>query len=211
MKDLIALSTEITRFDADEFARPDNCFQPTYTWIWNAPIDREGIRTRLNEMAAAGIRGTYILPEPPQFRPTSMKTFLAPPYLSYEFMELVRYALEYALSLDMVVWMYDEGGWPSGSACGQVARMDPSLRRKRVFTRDIALRAGDTYQMGDQALAGFDADGLRVRDGALAQTDTCITEYFVDYEDAYNGYGVDPFEEGLGETFVRSTHERYAQ
>lgn len=209
MRNLIALSTETTAFDIRSFEAPDSCFYPTYTWIWNAPVDKAGIRRQLDEMLEAGIRGVYILPEPPTFRPGSMKTTLTPPYLSDAFMELVQTALEYAVSLDMAVWMYDEGGWPSGSACGQVVKMDPSLARKGLASRQVSLPAHQAYMPQEGVLAAFAEDGRRVLDGDVATRARTLTVYEVRMENAYNGFGVDPFEKDLGETFVRSTHERY--
>lgn len=38
------------------------------------------------------------------------------PYLSEEFMELVRYAHEKANQLGMLTWLYDEDRFPSGAA-----------------------------------------------------------------------------------------------
>ena len=39
-------------------------FHPAYTWLWNSTITREGIRTQLQEMYAAGIRAFYVIGEP---------------------------------------------------------------------------------------------------------------------------------------------------
>ena len=208
MKTLVERTTQITAFDEGEFRAPDVVFQPIYTWIWNAPLARGEIGRQLEDMAAAGIRSCYILPEPPEFRPGSMVTTLSPEYLSDEFMELVSFALHRALELGIAVWMYDEGGWPSGAACGKVRETDPSLARKGLAAGESMLAAHTPYAPGDSVLAAFETQtGVRLRAGETRETDTPITEYYVRYE---FGYGVDPFEEGLGEAFVRSTHERYA-
>ena len=44
------------------------------------------------------------------------------PYLSEEFMELVRYAHEKANQLGMLTWLYDEDRFPSGAAGGKVTK-----------------------------------------------------------------------------------------
>ena len=114
-------------FCQDAFAHVPACFAVMYGWVWDTRITKDGIREKIDTMIKNGIRGFYILPEPAEFRPASMITRLDPPYLSKEFFELVRYAVEYAEKNGMYCWLYDEGGWPSGSACG---RMEPDWHKK---------------------------------------------------------------------------------
>ena len=48
------------------------------------------------------------------------RTGLETPYLSDEFMELVKYADEQAREKGMLCWLYDEDRYPSGAAGGMV-------------------------------------------------------------------------------------------
>lgn len=77
-------------------------------------------------MLDMGIRGTYILPEPKKFCPTSVITEMKPEYLTDEFFELVRYAVLYADSIGISAWLYDVGGLPVGkgmrSCCESASR-----------------------------------------------------------------------------------------
>ncbi len=107
-------------FTQAQFAQVPSCFATTYGWVWDTVITKDGIRDKIDTMVKNGIRAFYILPEPTEFRPATMVTRLSPPYLSPDFFALVRFAVSYAESLGMYCWMYDEGGWPSGSACGRV-------------------------------------------------------------------------------------------
>ena len=70
--------------------------QPAHTWLWNTEITKEGIRKRIDEMHAAGIRAFYVIGEPKNFRPTLRRTHLSPAYLSPEYLELLYYAFSYA-------------------------------------------------------------------------------------------------------------------
>ena len=92
-------------------------------------VGSEGGQRRLDEQLAEmqrlGIRAFYILPEPKNFRPDSMPTNLSPDYLSEEFFELCAYAIDKGTSQGMKCWIYDEGGWPSGGACGKVVKDRP--------------------------------------------------------------------------------------
>ena len=107
------------KFDIESFNSPDVSYAPVYVWVWNDICTREIIDVQLAEMQNLGIRAFYILPEPKNFRPASMPTNLTPDYLTSEYFELCVYAVEKGKLLGMNCWIYDEGGWPSGSACGK--------------------------------------------------------------------------------------------
>ncbi len=113
------------KFDINSFITPGVSCAPVYIWVWNDICTREIIDTQLAEMQNFGIRAFYILPEPKEFRPDSMPTNLEPDYLSDEYFELCAYTFEKAKALGMLCWIYDEGGWPSGGACGKVVKDHP--------------------------------------------------------------------------------------
>ena len=113
------------KFDTNKFMSPDVANAPVYIWVWNDICTCEIIDEQLAEMQRLGIRDFYTLPEPKEFRPDSMPTNLSPEYLSEEFFELCAYAIDKGTSLGMNCWIYDEGGWPSGSACGKVVKDHP--------------------------------------------------------------------------------------
>ena len=113
------------KFNLNSFISPDVSYAPVYIWVWNDICTREIIDEQLAEMQRLGIRAFYILPEPKDFRPDSMPTNLSPDYLSEEFFELCAYAIDKGTSQGMKCWIYDEGGWPSGGACGNVVKDHP--------------------------------------------------------------------------------------
>ena len=113
--------------DTRALASPPGDFWPAYSWFWNDRITEEGILEQLSTFERRGIRVFYIIPEPREFRPKTMPTQLEPDYLSDDYLRLVRFAVEHAAEMGMRAWLYDEGGWPSGSANGLVVARDPSL------------------------------------------------------------------------------------
>ena len=113
------------KFELNSFDSPDISYAPVYIWVWNDICTREIIDEQIAEMQRLGIRAFYILPEPKEFRPDSMPTNLSPDYLSEEYFELCAYAINKGTLLGMNCWIYDEGGWPSGSACGKVVKDHP--------------------------------------------------------------------------------------
>lgn len=112
-------------FNISSFLAPDVSCAPVYIWVWNDVCTKEMIDTQLHEMQHLGIRAFYILPEPKNFRPDSMPTNLTPDYLTDEFFALCEYAIKQGKARGMNCWIYDEGGWPSGSACGKVTEDHP--------------------------------------------------------------------------------------
>ncbi|MBR6740088.1 MAG: hypothetical protein IKM04_03380 [Clostridia bacterium] len=194
-------------FETELFKEPDNCLYPVFFWLWNARITREGIVSQLDDMCRADIRGFSVIPEPPTFRPTSMVTELDPPYLSDEFMELIRFTAEQASERGMVMWLYDEGGWPSGGAGGLVCQKDPALARKILHTRTLTLPAGEVYDLPSDAVAAFIGDERIPPTHSSGKNET-VTEYF---RCTISDYFSDVTEPRTVSAFIELTHERYKQ
>ncbi len=132
-------------FNINSFLTPDVSCAPVYVWVWNDVCTKEAIDTQLNEMQNLGIRAFYILPEPKDFRPGSMPTNLAPDYLTDEFFELCEYAIKQGKALGMNCWIYDEGGWPSGSACGKVTKAHPEFAVENSKYPDLLNKKATEY------------------------------------------------------------------
>ncbi len=199
------IKRENAGFCADMFTAPPTALYPAYSWGWNGPLTKEEIRRQLDECHSKNIKVIYILPEPKNFRPHTSPTYMEPEYLTEEWFGMFRYTVEYATGLGMEIWLYDEGGWPSGSACGRVVETKPFLGRKVVKMRT----ASSPYVPGEGALAAF-ADGKRIAPGG--ETDAPLTEYYVEimteasmYEPAYPNL----LEAETTETFIETTHEGY--
>ena len=132
-------------FNINNFLTPDVSCAPVYIWVWNDVCTKKIIDTQLNEMQNLGIRAFYILPEPKDFRPGSMPTNLTPDYLTDDFFELSDYAIKQGKILGMNCWIYDEGGWPSGSACGKVTKSHPEFSVKNSGYPDLLNKKATEY------------------------------------------------------------------
>ena len=132
-------------FNMNSFLTPDVSCAPVYVWVWNDVCTKEIIDNQLNEMQNLGIRAFYILPEPKDFRPGSMPTNLTPDYLTDEFFELCNYAIKQGKTLGMNCWIYDEGGWPSGSACGKVTKSHPEFSVENSRYPDLLNKKATEY------------------------------------------------------------------
>ena len=190
-------------FDEARFSNPPSLLYPVYAWVWNAPITKAGIDKRLEDFKQAGIRGIYVLPLPVNFRPQNAKTELNPPYLSKEYFELVRYAYTKAEDMGLALWLYDEGGWPSGGACGEVVKAYPDGMVKRLSRRIV--NTDGAYHKGDDAIAAFIGD-KRIKDG-----DDCrenVYEFYISREQPTPNQ-VNLLDEKTIDTFINLTHEGY--
>lgn len=198
-------------FDINSFRSPDVFRSPVYVWVWNDVCTRETIENQLAEMQNLGIRAFYILPEPKNFRPDSMPTDLTPEYLSDEFFELCAYAVQKANELGMLCWLYDEGGWPSGGACGKVLNDHPEYAKETLEAIERTFSAGDVYKKSTpDTLAAFLNNREMIEEGYEFISDVVVTEYATKKEISGNTDYPDLLNKAATEYFIEITHEKYA-
>ena len=114
------------------FADPPAEFRSAPLWVWNDRVTKEQVETQLADFKAHGIGGVFIHPRPG----------LITPYLSEEWLDLWRHAVEVGKGLGMKVWIYDENSYPSGFAGGHVpAEMPDSIGKGLRLTRSAAIPA----------------------------------------------------------------------
>ncbi len=198
-------------FDSKEFMNPGNDYRMTYSWCWDVELSREEIRRQIDDMADGGILNVYVLPEPPEFRPDFAPTTLSPAYLSDEFMEMVRYSVEYGLTKGVHFWLYDEGGWPSGSANGLTCKDRPDLVGRILKRKTRTLQAGEAYVPCEDAVAAFDAENCRLPEDYIAKNEEEICEYYTFVPRYFNNLYPDLLNPEATERFIEVTHERYRE
>ena len=195
------------KFDKELLKNPPLECEVTYSWLWNAPITREGIDERLEGFLEAGIKSLYILPLPKDFRPETLRTFLDPEYLTPEFWEIVEYAMRKCVEIGIKPWIYDEGGWPSGAAGRRTEMEYPDAPVKFLARREITLKAGEGYTPCEEFIALFDKK-TRLSCDFVAEKDVTLTEYYVGH-DGPNPYFIDFTDPKVTETFIGNTYEGY--
>lgn len=198
-------------FSAEAFRSPGQDFVPVYGWVWNGPLTEEKIDAQIAEMQRLGIRAFYIIPEPQSFRPAIMPTRLEPDYLTPAYFRYYRHAMDRARECGMTCWLYDEGGWPSGGACGKVLFEYPEYVRRSLRHSTRQYKAGDRYRAGTEAEAAF-ADGCLLEDGHVFSTDTTVAMY-TSHASAWEAPGIPDYPDltvkGATQAFLRMTHEQY--
>ena len=131
--------------EPSEFKTPPTKFRPDPLWFWNnTDITKEGIDAQMpGFLEKCGYGGLAILPFGPN---------LTPKYLTEEYFERYKYAVEKAAELGLTLSLYDEYGFPSGS--GGAINADgvprfrnrfPNLTMKRLDRIEEETRGGATY------------------------------------------------------------------
>lgn len=134
---------------AQGFEAPPAFYRPAMFWAWNADPTPQVMREQLRDMQRAGVGAVVVMPMPANFRQRDFFDGMHIPYLSDEFFHLVRVTAEECRALGLKLWIYDEGGWPSGIAAGLVTEGHPEFRGK------VLKREGDGFAV---AYEGYPTD-----------------------------------------------------
>lgn len=115
---------------AEEFYNPPAKYRIKPFWFWNGEITKEEIRYQIEEMADKGLGGIYIC----------ARQGMTVPYLSEEWLELVKYACEEAKRQGLEAWLYDEYPYPSGMSGGEVLLEHPEAEHKLLRHRTLLVK-----------------------------------------------------------------------
>ena len=102
-----------------EFLSPGKEYTPGPFWFWNDLLTPDEIRRQIADFVEKGIMGFVIHPRiglPPELE------FLSPRYL-----DLMAVAIAEAERRGMIVFLYDEAMYPSGSAHGPSGGRKPGV------------------------------------------------------------------------------------
>lgn len=108
------------------FKNPTKEYRGAPFWAWNGKLDKQVLLLQIEQMKRMGMGGFHI----------HVRTGMSSPYLTGEFMDFVKTCIAKAKEEDMLVWLYDEDRWPSGTAGGLITRQHPEYAVKNLlFTR----------------------------------------------------------------------------
>ncbi len=108
-----------------EFKSPPDEFTPIPFWFWNDRLEKEEILRQMTDFRAKGVMGAVIHPRIGLPREIG--------YLSETYLDLVEVAVDEAAATGMVIYLYDEGMYPSGSAHGLVVKDHPDLASRGLM------------------------------------------------------------------------------
>ncbi|MDZ7261683.1 MAG: glycosyl hydrolase [candidate division KSB1 bacterium] len=120
---------------AANFKTPPPEYSLTFYWGWNDTVTAEVIARDLDAFKE---RNVHIVTIEPGYR-------MKDPYLSPNWFETVRLAVELARQRNMRVWLVDEGKYPSGFAGGKFSTERPDLRMQALVVAErIEVASGET-------------------------------------------------------------------
>lgn len=163
-------------------------YAPVPFWSWNNSLDREELLRQIDDMKAVGCGGFII----------HARTGLRTEYLSEEWFYLTETCLEAARERGMQVWIYDENGWPSGFAGGEL------LKEEKYLAQYLELTVESCFH--SEAFAVFAEAGGEYRRIMTAQKGVSV--YYTVYR-RYSPSNTNILNPEVVERFIAITHEEY--
>lgn len=205
------------------FQNPTKEYRGTPFWSWNTKMNNDHIDHTLSELKEMGMGGAHI----------HCRTGMDLPYLSDEFMDMVKYSHDTANELDMLTWLYDEDRWPSGFGGGIVTKEEKYRMRFLVFSpaplpekEDVdkvtleasakAVRSGNRKFLGKYAVSldqGFLKDYKYIEKSV--KVDSGYDEWYAYLEISGNSAWfnnqayLNTMDKAAVERFIEVTHETY--
>lgn len=142
----VSVTPTLARIDLMDGFMPGHEYSLLPFWFWNDRLQAEKLVGQIDDFAQHGVYGFIIHPRMGLPRTTR--------FLSDEMLWMMRVAIEEAARRDMKVVLYDEGMYPSGSACGQVVAADPAFAC-RCLDRVISSSHSATLPAGANLIASF--------------------------------------------------------
>ena len=113
-----------SRLSDELFRHPTSEYRAAPFWAWNCKLEKDELLRQLDVLRQMGMGGAHM----------HVRTGMGTPYLSDEFMSLIRACTDKCKDEKMLAWLYDEDRWPSGAAGGIVTREEMYRARHLLFT-----------------------------------------------------------------------------
>ena len=162
------------------FRNPTSEYRGTPFWAWNCKLEKDELCRQIDVFKEMGLGGFHM----------HVRTGMATPYLSDEYMDIVKCCVEKAKSENMLAWLYDEDRWPSGAAGGFVTKNPEFRSRYLLFTNCSYEENNDTQVDTDSRAAG----GRTCNGDLLAVYDVVLDNN--GFLDSYKRIGKDDVAEG---------------
>lgn len=126
----------------NRLANPPREFSVLPFWFWNDALSEAELLRQIADFDAHGVYGFVIHPRVGLPRDVG--------WMSDAYLRFCQIAVAEAKRRDMKVILYDEGMYPSGSSCGQVVAIDPTLACRGLELRAQGAPLGpDEHRVAD--------------------------------------------------------------
>ncbi|MFS0726659.1 glycosyl hydrolase [Paenibacillus sp. 1P07SE] len=172
----------------DELLRdPPAAYRSLPFWSWNDKLEAGELRRQIQEMKAAGLGGFFM----------HARAGLLTDYMGGEWMRMIEASIEEAQAQGLEAWYYDENGWPSGAANGEVPAAAAAYRQQWLEAVPCPDAGAEPEQAADPSAL------LATYTGAQGQTIAIVVKSSPHYTDLLN--------EAAVRCFIQVCHERYEQ
>lgn len=159
-------------------------------WSWNDRLEEGELRRQIKHMHSLGMRGFFM----------HARGGLETVYMSDEWFDSVRACIDEAQKLGMEAWVYDENGWPSGFAGGELLKEPQNQACGLICEKKCDFPEPSEDILGVYVI--FDGQARRV------MADDGSGEYTVIRRKRDFSY-VDTMNAEVTKKFISLTHERY--
>ena len=160
-------------------------------WSWNDRLEEGELRHQIRVMKDLGMNGFFM----------HARGGLETEYLSDDWFNCINACVDEAKKLGMEAWSYDENGWPSGFAGGEL------LKDKANFAVAINHKSGPFPALPDEDILSVykkNPDGSFT----LVTEDCGEDEYLILYK-TYDESYVDTLDAEITDKFIKATHADY--
>ena len=224
MKQFYKNQTDTLEIEA--FKNPSKEYRGAPFWAWNTVLDKDVLNEQISMFKKMGMGGYHV----------HVRTGMATPYLSDEFMDFVSHSVKAGKENDLLTWLYDEDRWPSGAAGGKVTAGHPEFSTMNLMwtphaygtvgpIKELGIKAngrGGNREENGVLLGVFD---VQLNDDGSLQSYSLIDEdtpakgckWFAYAERAvpsawYNNQTyIDTLNKAAVERFIDITYERYKE
>ncbi len=160
-------------------------------WSWNDKLDARELKNQIDEMKKVGINGFFM----------HARGGLETEYMGEDWFNLIEVCMDYAESLGMDAWAYDENGWPSGFADGKVPAAGEEFQQKWLVYSTLE----DPEILPKNLIAFYTVSEGEIKRTATPKKGDIAISYGI------NKYYIDAFNKDCIAYFLKTTHEKYAE
>ena len=124
------------------FRNPGSEYRGAPFWAWNTRLEKEELLWQLEILKEMGFGGAHM----------HVRTGMATPYLSDEYMAMIRACVEKCKADGMHAYLYDEDRWPSGAAGGLVTK-DLRYRARYLLFTPVPYGSGNNLSSDESSAA----------------------------------------------------------
>ena len=111
----------------DNAKKQQDSFRPLPFWSWNEELDEERLRWQVQQMYKAGLGGFFM----------HARVGIKTQYMGEQWFRCIKGCVEEAEKCGIEPWGYDENGYPSGIADGQVCRESENYRATWIELKKV--------------------------------------------------------------------------